>query len=54
LGLLADWLTGENGVEQSIIDQLESSVTTDVQAAVDFALNAPYPSSDEVTNHVFA
>ena len=53
LSLLADWLT-ENNVEQQVIDQLQATVTADVQAAVDFALKAPYPSSDEVTSHVFA
>jgi len=54
LSVLSDWLTNEVGVEQQVIDQIVSTVTGDVQTAVDFALNAPYPSPDEVTNHVFA
>ena len=54
LALLADWLVDEHSVERQIIDQLETTVSADVQAAVDFALNAPYPNPEEVTSHVFA
>ena len=54
LNTLEDWLVSENGVEKKLIDDLQATVTADVEAAVHFALNAPYPSPEEVTNHVFA
>lgn len=54
LNTLEDWLVGENGVEKKLIDDLQATVTADVEAAVNFALNAPYPSPEEVTSHVFA
>jgi len=51
---LSSWLT-ENGLaDAGIFEQIESTVTKEVEEAVNFALNAPFPAPEEVTNHVYA
>jgi pyruvate dehydrogenase E1 component alpha subunit len=51
---LSSWLT-ENGLaDAGIFEQIESTVIKEVEDAVNFALNAPFPAPEEVTNHVYA
>jgi pyruvate dehydrogenase E1 component alpha subunit len=51
---LSSWLI-ENGLaDAGIFEQIESTVTKEVEEAVNFALNAPFPAPEEVTNHVYA
>jgi len=52
--LLADWLLEQGLAEQELFDQIEASVRQEVSAAVEFALNAPYPALEEVDQHVYA
>lgn len=54
LKLLADWLVEQGLVEQEIFAQIESGVRQEVTAAVEFAINAPYPAAEEVDQHVYA
>ncbi len=54
LKLLADWLMAEGGVEPPIFDRIQQTVRSQVEAAVQFALNAPYPDPSEVDRHVYA
>jgi pyruvate dehydrogenase E1 component alpha subunit len=52
--LLAGWLGAEKLAETGILEQIEQTARADVEAAVAFALNAPYPDLQEVNRHVYA
>lgn len=54
LRLLADWLTTEAGIAPDILQGIDDSVRREVDEAVEYALNAPYPAADEVDDHVYA
>lgn len=54
LKILADWLTEEGLADPGIFEQINNEVSSEVEAAVQFALNAPYPEPDEVDLHVYA
>ncbi|HLF01520.1 MAG TPA: thiamine pyrophosphate-dependent dehydrogenase E1 component subunit alpha, partial [Anaerolineales bacterium] len=54
LKLLADWMTENKMADAGIFQQIESSVQAEVAAAVEYALNAPFPAPDEVSLHVYA
>jgi TPP-dependent pyruvate/acetoin dehydrogenase alpha subunit len=51
--LLGQMLT-ENGVAPEILDRIESTVRSEVEAAVEFAIAAPFPDESEVDTHVYA
>jgi pyruvate dehydrogenase E1 component alpha subunit len=52
--LLADWLQRSKLLNAASLEQIETEISTEIKAAVSFALNAPYPGPDEVTQHVYA
>lgn len=52
--LLAEWLTGEGLADQAVLEGIEREVRQEAEAAVQFALEAPYPDPSEVTQHVYA
>jgi TPP-dependent pyruvate/acetoin dehydrogenase alpha subunit len=52
--LLAGWLINEKHADVSTLHQIESEVRVEMQAAVDFALAAPYPHPDEAEQDVYA
>ncbi len=54
LTLLAEWMQAEGITDTAVLDQIEVNVKAEAEAAVEFALNAPYPSLDEVDRHVYA
>ncbi len=54
LKLLSTWLLDEKMTDNTVLTQIETEVRAEVQAAVDFALNAPYPDKAEVDHHVYA
>jgi pyruvate dehydrogenase E1 component alpha subunit len=54
LELLAGWLVEQGLAERAIFQQITEGVESEVSAAVDFALNAPYPAVEEVERHVYA
>jgi pyruvate dehydrogenase E1 component alpha subunit len=51
---LADWLIDQRLTDQSVLDQIQSSVKAEIEAAADFALRAPYPDVSQVDQHVYA
>ncbi|MEM7030097.1 MAG: thiamine pyrophosphate-dependent dehydrogenase E1 component subunit alpha [Chloroflexota bacterium] len=53
LKLLSEWLIEEQLTDASVFDQIKTDVTAEVEAAVKFALDAPYPSESEVDQHVY-
>jgi TPP-dependent pyruvate/acetoin dehydrogenase alpha subunit len=54
LKTLSSWLIEQNLADAGIFEQIEATVTREVEAAVTFALNAPFPAPEEVTKHVYA
>jgi TPP-dependent pyruvate/acetoin dehydrogenase alpha subunit len=52
--LLADWLINEHLTDAQVLEQIEHDVTAEVNAAVEFALNAPFPQPQEVLEDVYA
>lgn len=53
LQLLAGWLSQEGLADTGIFESIEKEVRTEAEAAVQFALNAPYPDPEEVTQDVY-
>lgn len=54
LKTLAKWLTDQQAADIAIFNQIEQEARDEIQAAVDFAINAPYPDPKEVNEHVYA
>jgi acetoin:2,6-dichlorophenolindophenol oxidoreductase subunit alpha len=52
--MFANWLTSEKIADSSTLRRIESEVKAEMQAAVDFALAAPYPDKSEVDQDVYA
>lgn len=50
---MAAWMQAEGFADQGLLNSITTEVEQEAQVAVDFALDAPYPSSDEVDLHVF-
>jgi acetoin:2,6-dichlorophenolindophenol oxidoreductase subunit alpha len=54
LKLLANWLVDQRLAEPTALKLIESEVKAEMQAAVDFAIAAPYPSPDQAEQDVYA
>ncbi len=54
LKLLANWMLERNLTEASVFGQIEKEIRAEVEAAVEFAIHAPYPPKEEVDQHVYA
>jgi pyruvate dehydrogenase E1 component alpha subunit len=52
--LFKEWLVSNNVADQNAIAGIESEVQAEVDAAVKFAIDAPYPSLDEVDQDIYA
>ena len=48
------WLIEQNIADQGLLDIITEEVETDVEDAVEYALDAEYPAQEEVTLHVYA
>jgi pyruvate dehydrogenase E1 component alpha subunit len=53
LKMLSSWLIENQLADAGIFEQIESHVQAEVQSAVEYALNAPFPAPEEVSKHVF-
>jgi pyruvate dehydrogenase E1 component alpha subunit len=53
LKLLSSWLVEQQMADAGIFEQIETTVTSEVEAAVTFALNTPFPAPEEVSKHVY-
>jgi pyruvate dehydrogenase E1 component alpha subunit len=51
--LLGDWLVAENLAEAHMLEQIAVEVQAEAEAAVSFALDAPFPEAAEVSQHVY-
>jgi pyruvate dehydrogenase E1 component alpha subunit len=54
LKMLKESLIADQMADSGIFDQIEKQVQSEVEAAVEYALNAPYPQASEVSQHVYA
>jgi pyruvate dehydrogenase E1 component alpha subunit len=53
LKILSAWLIEHQLADAGIFEQIESAVSSEVQTALAFALNAPFPAPEEVSKHVY-
>jgi TPP-dependent pyruvate/acetoin dehydrogenase alpha subunit len=44
----------EAGISREVLEGIDESVHAEVEAAVEFAVNAPYPDPAEVDTNVYA
>ncbi len=54
LKLLSAWLTEQGAASYNELQKIESEVRVEMDAAVKFAINTPYPNPDEVDQDVYA
>ena len=54
LQLLSEWMIEQDLAEAEIFEQIQGDIRSEVEAAVRFALDAPFPNAEEVDQHVFA
>jgi TPP-dependent pyruvate/acetoin dehydrogenase alpha subunit len=54
LKLLADSLLDQRLTDQAVLDQIQADVKGEIEAAAQFAIQAPYPDVSQVDQHVYA
>jgi acetoin:2,6-dichlorophenolindophenol oxidoreductase subunit alpha len=54
LALYAEWLTSEGLADQATLDRIQSEVAAEMDAAVEFAQNAPFPDPRRVDEDIYA
>ncbi len=54
LKLLADRLISSGSTDRAVLEHIEAGVRAEVEAGVQFALDAPFPAASEVDEDVFA
>jgi TPP-dependent pyruvate/acetoin dehydrogenase alpha subunit len=47
-------MIGEGLTDQAKLDRIDAEIKTEMEAAVDFAIKAPYPVVSEVQEDVYA
>ncbi len=52
--VLSKWLLEQGYADASSLDRINSEIRATMEAAVKFAIAAPYPNVDEVGKHVYA
>ncbi|HEX2225737.1 MAG TPA: thiamine pyrophosphate-dependent dehydrogenase E1 component subunit alpha [Candidatus Binatia bacterium] len=52
--LFGDWLLKNKWVDANLLDSLDHEISAEIKAAVQFALDAPYPDPSQVNQHVYA
>jgi acetoin:2,6-dichlorophenolindophenol oxidoreductase subunit alpha len=52
--VLSGWLLGEKLAAQAQLDEIHAAAKSEIDAAVAFALQAPYPGTDQVGEDVYA
>ncbi len=54
IALHAEWLVTEGLADRARLDQIQSELAAELDAAVEFAINAPYPDPSRVEEDVYA
>jgi TPP-dependent pyruvate/acetoin dehydrogenase alpha subunit len=52
--LFADWLKAQNLADVNLLDQIQAEVKSEVEKAVQFAIDSPYPAVDKVDQDIYA
>jgi TPP-dependent pyruvate/acetoin dehydrogenase alpha subunit len=52
--MLGDWLVAEHLAQPEQLAEMRNQAKRDVEAGVEFGLNAPFPVESEVTQDVYA
>jgi pyruvate dehydrogenase E1 component alpha subunit len=52
--VLSDWLLAQGHSDAALLKEIQNEVRAQMEAAVKFAIDAPYPNVDEVGKHVYA
>lgn len=52
--VMADWVLRDNVATQAQLDEIQAKAKSEIDAAVAFALQAPYPNPDKVGEDVYA
>lgn len=52
--LFAEWMTTNGVTDKAAIEKVDADVRAEVEAAVKFAVDAPYPSPDKVDQDIYA
>ena len=52
--LFTEWLLGQRLVERATLERIDQEVTAEMDAAVEFAVSAPYPSPEDVDKDIYA
>lgn len=52
--LFAEWLVGEKIADAEALRKIETEIEAEMQAAVEFAIAAPYPEKSEVDQDIYA
>ena len=52
--LLGDWLKKNKLADGKALDAMARELSSEMKAAVEYAVDAPYPESNEVTQHIYA
>jgi TPP-dependent pyruvate/acetoin dehydrogenase alpha subunit len=52
--VLSDWLLGQGFADSASLEKISSEARSEMEAAVKFAIAAPYPSVDQVEQDVYA
>jgi acetoin:2,6-dichlorophenolindophenol oxidoreductase subunit alpha len=52
--LFSDWMISNGIADKAAIEKIDADVKAEVEAAVDFAIKAPYPTPDEVDQDIYA
>ena len=52
--IFSDWLLAQGHAEASLLKEIQDEIRGQMEAAVKFAVESPYPSVDEVEKHVYA
>jgi len=51
---LADWLIAQSLADRAVLDRIDREVKSEIDAAVKFALESPYPGTEQVDQDVYA
>ena len=52
--LLSEWIVGQKLADKAQLDGIHSEVKSEIDAAVEFAIKAPYPGVEQVEENVYA
>ena len=54
IAICTGWLLSEGFADKGVLDRIQSEVATEMDAAVEFAKNAPYPDAARVDEDIYA